>query len=122
MDCRREEWIWRDVRTALGARQVPANWNASGNSLEMQVAPKKKKKIPLQINHQKIERVKCFLSHGKKNSILVPRPLQTSPLFQLGDARFSHPKGTALGDSRVKTFEDILSVFTLLEKLPNEAL
>lgn len=108
------------MRTALGARQVPANWNASGNSLEMQVAPKKK--IPLQINHQKIERVKCFLSHGKKISILVPLPLQTSPLFQLEDARFSHPKGTALGDSRVKTFEDILSVFTLLEKLPNEAL
>lgn len=42
---------------------------------------------------------------------------QTSPTFQHRDFRFSHPKGTALGGGWVKTFEDILSAFTLLEKL-----
>lgn len=98
MDCRREEWIWHDVRTALGARQVPANWNASGNSLEMQVASKKKKKIPLQINHQKIERVKCFFSHGKK-SILVPwrslpKPVPSCSTGMFGSAT---PKAQPLG-------------------------
>lgn len=47
-------------------------------------------------------------------------PSQTSPIFQ--QVWFSHPKSTALGDSCAKTFEDILSVFTLLENLQNEAL
>lgn len=87
MDCRRKEWSWHDVRTALGARQIPASWNASGDSLEMQVVQKKN---PHQIDHQKIGMVKRFLSHEKK-SILLPwssllKPAPSSSMGTLGSA------------------------------------